>query len=100
MASVEDEASAGTAAGTSKLSPEERVGLGIALKEKGNDFFKKQEYRNAMKSYHKALLHVKGIIDQPSFPGIGPVDEDVSDEVKNNIQQIQFGCYNNLAGKK
>lgn len=95
-AAVEAEVSA---AGTSKLSAEERVELGIALKEKGNEYFKKQEYRNAMKSYHKALLHVKGLVDQPTLPGIEAGDKDISDEVKNSIYQVQFGCYNNLAGK-
>jgi len=93
MAAVEDEPSVGT----SKLSVEEKVGLGIALKEKGNEYFKKQEYRNAMKNYHKALLHVKGLIDQPSLPGNEMNEKDISDEVKNNIYQIQFSCYNNLA---
>lgn len=95
MAAVEDEPSVGT----SKLSVEEKVGLGITLKEKGNEYFKKQEYRNAMKNYHKALLHVKGLIDQPSLPGNEMNEKDISDEVKNSIYQIQFSCYNNLAGK-
>lgn len=90
MASVED-------ARSSKLTPEERVELAKALKERGNDYFKKQEYREAMKNYHKALLHVKGLIDQPKFPGIVLSDE-ISDELKNCIHQIQFSCYNNLAG--
>ncbi|KAK2561930.1 Tetratricopeptide repeat protein 9C [Acropora cervicornis] len=89
MASVED-------ARSSKLTPEERVELAKALKERGNDYFKKQEYREAMKNYHKALLHVKGLIDQPKFPGIVLSDE-ISDELKNCIHQIQFSCYNNLA---
>ena len=93
MASVVEEPKAGT----SKLSAEDKVEQAVALKEKGNDYFKKQEYRNAMKSYHKALLHVKGLIDQPSLPGRLPLD--LSDEVKNNICLIQFSCYNNLAGK-
>ena len=81
----------------SKLTPEERVELAKALKEIGNDHFKKQEYRKAMKNYHKALLHVKGLIDPPKFPGIVLSDE-ISDELKNCIYQIQFSCYNNLAG--
>ena len=95
MASVEDEAGAGT----SKLSIEERLETGMALKEKGNEYFKKQEYRNAMKSYHKALLYVKGIIDRPNLPGLEASEEDISDEAKNNIHKVQFSCYNNLAGK-
>ncbi|CAH3197422.1 unnamed protein product [Porites evermanni] len=93
MASVEDEAGAGT----SKLSIEERLETGMALKEKGNEYFKKQEYRNAMKNYHKALLYVKGIIDRPNLPGLEASEEDVSDEAKNSIHKVQFSCYNNLA---
>ena len=93
MASVE------AGARTSKLSIEERLETGMALKEKGNEYFKKQEYRNAMKSYHKALLYVKGIIDRPNLPGLEASEEDVSDEAKNNIHKVQFSCYNNLAGK-
>ena len=99
MASVEDKTLEDQAgAGTSKLSIEERVETGMALKEKGNGYFKKQEYRNAMKSYHKALLYVKGITDRPNLPGIEASD-DISDEAENNIHEVQFSCYNNLAGK-
>ncbi|XP_068731003.1 tetratricopeptide repeat protein 9C-like [Montipora capricornis] len=93
MASAGEELSAGT----SKLTPEERVEIGQALKEKGNEYFKKQEYRNAMKNYHKALLNVKGLMDQPNIPGMESLCSDISDELKVSIHQIQFSCYNNLA---
>ena len=94
MAAVEEE----PLTGTSKLSTKEKIEQGIALKVEGNEYFKKKEYRNAMKSYHKALLHVKGLVDQPSLFGMDSFEKDISDEDKEQIYQVQFSCYNNLAG--
>ena len=94
-AAVEEE----NAAGTSKVIAKERIEQGKGLKTQGNEYFKKKEYRNAMKSYHKALLHVKGLVDQPTFPGMDSLEKDISDEDRQEIYQVQFSCYNNLAGK-
>ena len=92
MAAVESD-------GTSKLSVEEIVERGAALKNEGNECFKKHEYRKAMKYYHKTLLHVKGVIDLPTISDLDHEKMRVSDELRERIQQIQFSCYNNLAGK-
>ncbi|KAL9953980.1 hypothetical protein ACROYT_G041465 [Oculina patagonica] len=93
MAAVEDE----PVAGTSKVSAQERIQQGIVLKAEGNEYFKKKEYRNAMKCYHKALLHVKGLVDRPNLPGLDSYEQDLSDVDKQEIYQVQFSCYNNLA---
>lgn len=95
MAAVEEE----PVAGTSKVSAKERIQQGVTLKAEGNEFFKKKEYRNAMKCYHKALLHVKGLVDQPNLPGLDSYEQDIHDDDKQEIYQVQFSCYNNLAGK-
>ena len=80
------------------MSTKEKIERGVALKAVGNDYFKKKDYRNAMKSYHKALLHVKGLIDQPFLIGMESIVKDIADEDKETIFQVQFSCYNNLAG--
>jgi len=98
MAAVEDDE---PMAGPSKVGAKEKIEQGAALKAEGNEYFKKKEYRNAMKCYHKALLHVKGLVDQPIFSGMTGMDsfeKQISDDEKEEIYQVQFGCYNNLAG--
>lgn len=99
MAAVEDDE---PVAGPSKVSAKKRIQQGASLKAEGNEYFKKKEYRNAMKCYHKALLHVKGLVDQPTFAsmiGVDSFEKDISDDDKEEIYQVQFSCYNNLAGK-
>ena len=99
MAAVEDDE---PVAGPSKVGAKERIQQGAALKAEGNEYFKKKEYRNAMKCYHKALLHVRGLVDQPTFAGLTGMDsleKEISDDDKEEIYQVQFSCYNNLAGK-
>lgn len=99
MAAVEDDE---PVAGPSKVGAKEKIQRAAVLKAKGNEYFKKKEYRNAMKCYHKALLHVKGLVDQPTFAVITGVDffeKEISDDDKEEIYQVQFSCYNNLAGK-
>jgi len=99
MAAVED---GEPVAGPSKVGAKEKIQQGAALKVEGNEYFKKKEYRNAMKCYHKALLHVKGLVDQPTFSGLTGLDsfeKEISDDEKEEIYQVQCSCYNNLAGK-
>ena len=102
MAAVEDDE---PVAGPSKVGAKEKIQQAAALKVEGNEHFKKKEYRNAMKCYHKALLHVKGLVDQPTFAGIVGItglasfEKEISDDNKEDIYQVQFSCYNNLAGK-
>ena len=89
MAAVEDE----PVAGPSKVGAKEKIQRAGALKAEGNEYFKKKEYRNAMKWYHKALLHVKGLVDQPTFAVITGVDffeKEISDDDKEEIYQVQF----------
>ena len=94
MAAVDEELTAGT----SRLSTKEKIERGVTLKVEGNEYFKKKDYRDAMKSYHKALLHVKGLIDRPFVFGLDSAGRDISEEDKEKIYQVQFSCYNNLAG--
>ena len=97
MAAVLDEVA--PVAGTSVLSFKEKLERGTALKEEGNEFFKQKQYRNAMKKYHRALLHVLGLADQPPFLQQYQANlEVVNEEQKEEVHQIQFSCYNNLAG--
>ena len=77
-------------------SKEEKVALALEIKGQGNDFFKAGDYRMAMKRYHSSLLHVKGIEDRVTEEGISK--DEVSSKLKKDIEQLQFGCFNNLAG--
>ena len=78
------------------LTNEDKVGKAAIYKEEGNEFFKKKEFKKAVKKYHYALLHLKGIGQKNPITG---EQEVLSDATKKKYDDVTFGCYNNLAGK-
>ena len=86
------------------LTTEEKVEKAFALKNDGNELFKANDVQSAIRKYHNALLYVKGLVSRSAtlqslgagFPGTGI--EDVSEETKIKINELEFLCYNNLAG--
>ena len=74
---------------------EERIEKAENYKAEGNDFFKKEEYKSAIKKYHYALLYLKGIGEKHPITGEQKI---LTDEWKMRHSEIKFGCYNNLAG--
>ena len=84
---------------TSHMTTDEKLQKAQSLKDEGNEFFKQKDYKNAMKKYHRALLHVKGLTDQPEMLGILPREDNISEELKAIIEKITCSIYNNLSGK-
>ena len=84
--------------GPSQLSSYEKLQEALSLKEEGNGYFKQKDYKNAMKKYHRSLLYVKGLTNQPAVFG-SKSREDISEELKVEIERVMCSVYNNLAGK-
>lgn len=92
--------------GKVQVTLSEKIEKAFALRNEGNERFKAEDYRDAMKKYHFALLHVKGLLDRSAtLQALGADSseykcEDVSDEKKQQIKEVEFLCYNNLAGRQ
>ena len=73
---------------------EERIVQAEKYKAEGNEFFKKEEYKSAMKKYHFALLYLRGIGEKHPITGEQHI---LSDDWKKRYDEVTFGCNNNLA---
>ena len=74
---------------------EERIVKAENYKAEGNEFFKKEEYKAAVKRYHFALLYAKGIGEKHPITG----DQNIlTDEWNKRLAEVKFSTYNNLAG--
>ncbi len=76
-------------------SDEERIVKAENYKAEGNEFFKKQDFKPAIKRYHIALLYLRGIGEKHPITGERNI---LTDEWKKRHDEMRFGCYNNLAG--
>ena len=83
---------------SSRLTVQEKICCAVELKNEGNEFFKKQQFRDAMKKYHRAILHVKGLGDELALKFAVQGSENISEEDKLKIDEIMCSCCNNLAG--
>lgn len=84
---------------SSALTKQEKLETAVVLKDEGNAYYKQKDYRNAMKKYHRALLYVKGLHTQHPFAGLMESDDnEMSDDLKQKVQQTESTCHNNLAG--
>ena len=81
-----------------QLSRHEKLQEALMLKEEGNGFIEQNNYRNAIKKYHRSLLYVRGLTNQPAMFG-SRSREDISEELKVEIERVMCSVYNNLAGK-
>jgi len=90
---------------TTSLKITEKLEKARMYKQKGNDFFKQQQLKKAIQSYHSGLLYMKGInhdflpstnkILDPMAATRAPVV--VSEEDKIHVQQLTADLQNNLA---
>lgn len=71
--------------GILRLSIKEKIEWGVIFKVEGNEYFKKKDYRDVMKSYYKVLLYVKGFIDWLFVFGLDLVGRDIFEEDKEKI---------------
>eukprot|EP00794_Sanderia_malayensis_P020152 gene20152-22126_t len=86
---------------TSELSIEDKIKKAYLLKNEGSEHFKASNYQNAIRKYHHALLHVKGL-DQGELKNMMMLSSNntqslLSEESKKSIQELHLICYNNLA---
>lgn len=54
-------------------SADEKIEIAKRLKDEGNDFFKKQEYKRANTRYYRALAYTRGLPGRPTAEGADPV---------------------------
>ena len=83
---------------STSASNEDKLEKATALKEEGNERFKSGDYKAAMRLYHHALLHVKGLEKDASghvLPGMKSRTLTKSQRAKQ--LQTQLTCYNNLS---
>ena len=71
----------------------------LSLKEQGNDYIMRNQYRKAKKKYHSSILLARGLTNQPAIIGSSGRKQ-ISEELNAEVEQVLFSVYNNLAGKK
>jgi len=87
---------------------DEKVTLAKKFKAEGNECHKKQDFKQAIGKYHRALLQLKGVGSSKSA-GLGAFisEEDmesmgysgkITEEMKQDVTRLTADCYNNLAG--
>ena len=85
------------------MTVEQKIKLGYSLKAEGSELYKASNYQGAIKKYHHAILHVKGLDNQhavmQAMTGVqSNENKDLSKEEQKSIKDLQLMCYNNLAG--
>ena len=87
-----------------QLTNGEKIEKALALKNEGNEYFKANDTQTAIRKYHNALMFVKGLdsrfatLQSIGADNAGLGNEDISEEERKKIKELQFTCYNNLAG--
>ena len=73
------------------------------LKDRGNDEFKSENFKSAIKKYHHALMYTRGVVkqgDMSLIPGLEVVTRfsQPSKEEKRAANELTLVLSNNLAG--
>ena len=77
----------------------DKIAKAQQLKEEGNKFFKKREWKNAIRKYHHGLMYVRGIIERYEVPGLQNVMRTKpTPEETAMAEKITTTLSNNLAG--
>ena len=80
------------------LSIAEKIDKAIGLKEEGNQGFKSGDIKEAVKKYNYALLHLKGLGEDPTSQMVPGVQSQVlTKQQKDNKKKTMFACYSNLS---
>lgn len=89
-----------------ELTPAEKIAQSMEMKNEGNERFKAMDYQAAIRKYHNAILYIKGLGDRSqTLQALGggaedPTNPEITKEDHKKIKDLQFMCYNNLAGQK
>lgn len=88
-----------------KLSVSDKLTEAKKLKASGNEKYKSKLFKQAIGSYHRALLYLRGVCQTTGSKPGGLVDmlmetnsPTVSPEMQADVTALQLDCYNNLAG--
>lgn len=66
------------------------------LKERGNAKYAEKDFKEALKCYHKGILHLAGIIDKTSAVA-SYTNKVASGEVTAKANELKFSIYSNMA---
>ncbi|RDD47487.1 Tetratricopeptide repeat protein 9A [Trichoplax sp. H2] len=84
----------------------DKIKLANDHKDTGNDAFKNGDFTSAIRSYHHALLCVKGILSKSTMKELGMLVGDNAaqhranskeEQIKEEAQSIKLSLHNNLA---
>ncbi|XP_042201180.1 tetratricopeptide repeat protein 9C [Callorhinchus milii] len=78
---------------------EERLQRAVGYKAEGNEHYKARRLSQAIRRYHWALLHLRGVDPNasPPLPAIGTPTVQLSPQQSELLYSTQCDCYNNLA---
>ena len=71
------------------------------LKQEGNEFFKKKEWRKAISKYHRSKLFCKGLVDKlDCIPGLEAASgrSKPTETQQKEATEVMVAVSNNLAG--
>ena len=79
---------------------EGRLDQAKSLKQEGNEFFKQNEWKAAIRKYHHALMYCKGIMDKLDFiPGLAAAGGlRATEKQEKEASDVTVAVTNNLAG--
>ena len=72
------------------------------MQDRGNERYKKLEYKMAIGQYHRALLYLKAIDASQKNPADAMLGRDspvpLSPELRHDVDRLYADCQSNLAG--
>lgn len=80
----------------SEWTAEQNLQEAQLLKDRGNVKFAEKDFKEALRCYHKAILHLAGIIDKTSAVA-SYTNKVASGEVANQANELKFSVYSNMA---
>lgn len=88
-------------AGQLPATIQERLAKAGSLKEEGNDLFRAEQWKKAIRKYHHTLMYCKGITDKLDFiPGLAAAGGlRVTAEEERQATVMTLAVTNNLAGE-
>lgn len=66
------------------------------MKERGNAKYAEKDFKEALRCYHKGILHLAGIIDKTSAVA-SYTNKVASGEVTAKANELKFSIYSNMA---
>ena len=81
-----------------EISLDEKIEKAVRLKEEGNEYFKSELYRDAIKKYNYSLLYLKGLGDDPTAKMVpGMQSQTLTKYQSETRSKTLLACYSNLS---